>query len=334
MKHRILAGCWAALAALALPLLICGMAKKQPETTTHLPTETPQLAAKQEETRKVREIIVHKSAPVLEKKDNTVVLTVEVAGDPTEMTLEDYLTGVLMGEMPASFELEALKAQAVAARTYTLRRMEGGGVLSDDPSVCQAFIPPEKASEKLGENWEELLKKLRTAVRETDREVLTYNGALIAATYFSCSGGRTEPAQAVWGSDIPYLVSVESPGEEEASSYESKLSVPLEEFLETLEIEGPGVSSVTYTDGGGVDTMVIGGRTVKGTQMRKLFGLKSTCFSMEITEDTVEFSVLGHGHRVGMSQYGAQAMAEAGKGYRDILAWYYQGVSIEEYDGE
>lgn len=332
MKRRMMAGGFAALAALVLPLMICGMAEQRPKETTYLPTETPQLAPKQEETRTVRQIIVHKSAPEPEKKDSTMNVTVEVAGTPTEMTLENYLTGVLMGEMPASFDLEALKAQAVAARTYTLRRVEGGGVLSDDPGVCQAYISPEKAPEKLGEDWEALLEKLKNAVRETEGEVMTYDGALIAATYFSCSGGKTEPAQAVWGSNIPYLVSVESPGEEEASSYESTLSVPLADFLNTLEIEDYGVSSVTYTDGGGIDTITIGGKTFKGTEMRKLFGLKSTCFSMEITEDTVEFSVLGHGHRVGMSQYGAQAMAEEGKKYDEILKWYYQGVTIEEYD--
>jgi stage II sporulation protein D len=250
-----------------------------------------------------------------------------VDGEPQDMSLGDYLTGVLLGEMPASFDLEALKAQTVAARTYTLRRLEQGDELSDDPAVCQAYVDPENAQEKLGEDWESLLLKLRQAVAETDGQVLTYEGELISATYFSSAGGRTESAQAVWGGEVPYLVSVESP--EEPSS--STVSIDREIFLETLGITETGVSAVTYTEGGGVDTMVIGGKTVSGTELRSLFGLKSTQFTMELTEDTVEFLVQGNGHRVGLSQYGAEALAQEGKTYREILQWYYTGVEITEY---
>ena len=238
-----------------------------------------------------------------------------------------------MGEMPASYELEALKAQAVAARTYTLHRLAGGGTLSDDPSVCQAFIPMDRAQDKLGTDWETLLGKLHQAVDETDGQVLTYNGQLISATYFSGSGGKTESAQAVWGSDIPYLVSVESPGEETTSDYESTVTVPLSEFLNTLEITAPTVSSVSYTTGDGVDTIVIGGKTFTGLQLRSAFQLRSTRFQMTITEDAVTFDVLGNGHRVGMSQCGAEAMAESGSSYQDILLWYYTGVTLTQWQG-
>jgi stage II sporulation protein D len=304
------------MAAMLLALAGCG---RTYETFSDIPEPT--------EERQIREFVVHQSEEETKGIDETMSVEVRVDGVLQEMLLSDYLTGVLLGEMPASFELEALKAQAVAARTYTLRRLEQGDELSDDPTVCQAYVAVENAPEKLGEDWEALLAGLRQAVQETDGQVLTYEGELISATYFSSAGGKTESAQAVWGGEVPYLVSVESP--EEPSS--STVTVERETFLEALGITDVGVSSVTYTEGGGVDTMVIGGKAVTGTELRKLFGLKSTQFTMEITQDTVEFLVQGNGHRVGMSQYGAETMAQAGKTYVEILKWYYTGVEITEY---
>jgi stage II sporulation protein D len=315
----------AALTAVILPLMVCGMGEKTDQT------DTPELSEEPSQERQIREFVVHQRVETAQEEtlgtDEAMSVTVLVNGEPRDMSLGDYLTGVLLGEMPASFELEALKAQAVAARTYTLRRLGQGDELSDDPAVCQAYVDPENAQEKLGEDWESLLLGLRQAVQETDGQVLTYEGELISATYFSSAGGRTESAQAVWGGEVPYLVSVESP--EEPSS--STVSVDRETFLETLGITETGVSSVTYTEGGGVNTMVIGGKTVSGTELRSLFGLKSTQFTMELTEDTVEFLVQGNGHRVGLSQYGAQALAQEGKTYVEILQWYYTGVEITEY---
>lgn len=347
MKSTIVSGFLAAAAAVSLPLLICGMGNRTPDSLSApapAPTitvqESPQPTLPTSAPRTIQEIIVHHSAESDSEPqeaqyvgdwDQTVSVTVD--GSPETMTLHDYLTGVLMGEMPASYELEALKAQAVAARTYTLHRLAGGGTLSDDPSVCQAFIPLEQAQDKLGGDWETLLEKLHQAVEETDGQVLTYNGQLISATYFSGSGGKTESAQAVWGSDIPYLVSVESPGEETTSDYESTVTVPLSEFLNTLEITAPTVSSVSYTTGDGVDTIVIDGKAFTGLQLRSAFQLRSTRFQMTITEDAVTFDVLGNGHRVGMSQCGAEAMAQSGYSYQDILLWYYTGVTLTLWQG-
>lgn len=336
MRDKLLTGLGAALMAVVLPMLICGMGAK---TAAQAPVSTPEPV--QEEVpatseRRVSSIIVHQNAgsPVQAETsqvqgDSSVELTVEVSGEAETMTLQDYLVGVLMGEMPASYPLEALKAQAVAARTYTLRRMEQGGTLSDDPAVCQAYIPISQAQEKWGEDWETYLAKLRQAVQETDGQVLTYDGELIAATYFSCSGGRTESAQAVWGGSVPYLVSVDSPGEEDASGFSSTVTVDREEFMDTLGVSSTGVSAVTYTDGGGVDTMTIGGETFTGVELRQMFSLRSTRFTMEVAADTVTFSVQGFGHRVGMSQNGARVMAEQGSTYEEILRWYYTGVTLE-----
>lgn len=333
MRKVILMGLMAAAGTLVIPMLFTGFMGAWPQAEAELPqvteailTEPPQ----DPETRKITSIVVHQDTTPTET-DQEEAVTVLVGDEPREMTLEEYLVGVLMGEMPASYPIEALKAQAVAARTYTLQQLQAGKALSDDPSVCQAFVPPEDAEEKLGTEAEYYMDKLRQAVRETEGQVLTYEGELITATYFSCSGGRTESAQAVWGGQVPYLVSVDSPGEEDSGSYESAVTVSMEDFLETLGVDSPAVSQVTYTDGGGVDTMTIGGQEFSGTELRGLFSLRSTVFSVEVTADTVEFDVRGFGHRVGMSQNGARVMAEAGSSYEDILTWYYTGVEIERW---
>ena len=292
-------------------------------------SEDTHSAAEDKEERTVQEIVIHRQKE--SSLDAAMLVDVELQGGQVTLSLQEYLVGVLMGEMPASFELEALKAQAVAARTYTLRHLENGGTLSDDPTVCQAYTDPATAQDKWGEQWETYLQKLRQAVTETDGQVLTYGGNLIAATYFSCSGGKTESAQAVWGGEVPYLVSVDSPGEESASAYESIVEIPMEKFLEVLEVSAPSLSAVSYTQGGGVDTITIDGKTFAGTELRSRLDLKSTRFSMEITSDSVIFHVQGYGHRVGLSQYGAQAMAENGSTWEEILKWYYTGVEIETY---
>ena len=306
-----------------------------------LPGNTPQVrsaaeklrpletAAPQEpEERKITGFVIHQAAR--ECYDSKREVTVSVEGTERRMALSDYLCGVLMGEMPGSFPLEALKAQAVAARTYTLQRLEAGGALSDDPAECQAFCDPDQAGTKYGEQADAVMEKLRRAVEETDGQVMIYDGTLITATYFSCSGGRTESAQAVWGSSVPYLLSVDSPGEEGADSFESRIELSRAELMERLEIPDTEIREITYTEGGGVETMTIGGRSFSGVELRQRLGLRSTNFQIDISGDTVTVDVKGFGHRVGMSQYGAKAMAERGQSYREILAWYYTGAELTE----
>ena len=166
--------------------------------------------------------------------------------------------------------------------------------------------------------------------------VLTYNGSLIDATYFSCSGGRTEDAAAVWGADVPYLQAVDSPGEEGAAAYESEVYFTKSEFARLLGRELAGsptqwLGKVSYTDGGGVATMVIGGVTYTGKELRSLLGLKSTAFTMTADASGITVVTKGNGHRVGMSQYGAEAMAVLGSSYEEILAHYYQGTVIDKF---
>lgn len=263
-------------------------------------------------------------------------VTVLMPYGQTELDMKTYLTGVLLAEMPVDFSEEALKAQAVVSRTYALRRNALGnkhpqGAVCTESSCCQAYRAIEDFLSKGG--TEEMLKKISKAVEFTDNQVLTYNGALIEATYFSCSGGRTEDAVAVWGTEIPYLQAVDSPGEESATHFVDTVEFNAAEFASLLGIYSQGPASnwlgaVTYTDGGGVETMVIGGKTLAGTEIRQKLGLRSTVFSMYATEDKIHISTRGFGHRVGMSQYGAEAMAVRGSDYQEILSHYYPGTQL------
>ncbi len=268
-----------------------------------------------------------------ETQPETIPVSLRLETGETEIKdLEEYILGALMGEMPAYFEEEALKAQAVAARTYACRAMEGGkhadGSLCTNFACCQAYIAPEKF-EAQGASRESI-QKLRNAVEATAGQVLTYEGTLIEATYFSCSGGRTEDAVAVWGSDVPYLRSVESPGEEDAAHYEDSVYYTWEDLQTLLQISGKDIGETAYTAGGGVDRITIGGKEFRGTKLRTLLNLRSTVFTLVPEENGVTIQTRGYGHRVGMSQYGADAMAAAGSDYREILAHYYPGTVLEE----
>ena len=261
-------------------------------------------------------------------------------GQIENMELETYITSVVLREMPTSFETEALKAQAVVARTYALRRQESGGkhIAADvctSPSCCQGYCSTDEYLADGGTT--DAVEKVKDAVYSTKNEVLTYKGKLAEATYFSCSGGKTEDALAVWGSDIPYLQSVESPGEENAGAYTDSVTFTKNEFISKLgcgSSEGSvRIEDITYTNGGGVDMITVCGTTYKGTELRKLLGLRSTSFSITCVGDSITVTTKGYGHRVGMSQYGADAMALNGSTYEEILAHYYVGTKISHHEG-
>ena len=311
----------AALLGLAMPGVILAVATTLgvPETVIELGTE-----AAPEETQ------VTETQPV--------VITVPIldGNQVTEMELNEYLVGVVLGEMPASFETEALKAQAVVARTYTMRSHKRGGrhknaAVCTDPSCCQAYTAPDTYLKKGG--TKKNVEKIRRAVEETGNEVLTYQGELIEAVYFSCSGGSTEDAVAVWGTAYPYLQAVSSPGEEKADHYSDTVTYTANNFEAALGRDLKGnpnewFGGTTYTPGGGVASMEIGGTVYKGTTLRTVLGLRSTAFMITTTDSKVTITTKGYGHRVGMSQYGADAMALEGSTYREILTHYYQGVTL------
>lgn len=268
-----------------------------------------------------------------------LVSVLQPNGTVLKMEMNTYLTGVLLGEMPADFNIEALKAQAVVARTYTLKRSQSadkhtGGAICTESSCCQSYCPPEKYLQQGGKK--ETVVKFQKAVMDTEGKVLTYQGKLIEATYFSCSGGKTEDAQAVWGTQIPYLQAVDSPGEEIATHYQDDIQYNAKELSSLLGIAPTGkpatwFGSVTYTPGGGVDTIVIAGKVFRGVELRQKLGLYSTAFSIVPEGETVHIYTRGFGHRVGMSQYGAEAMAVSGSDYIKILAHYYPGTELDSY---
>ena len=282
------------------------------------------------------------TTPATRPSEPVRAVTVPIlAGDKVvEMELNEYLTGVVLAEMPVSFEPEAQKAQAVVARTYTMRAYRRGGkhdgaAVCTDSTCCQAYISPAEYLESGG--TQSGVDRIRGAVEATDGQVLTYGGELIEATYFSCSGGVTEDAAAVWGADYPYLQSVESPGEEGAAHYSDTVRFTAAQFEAALG-RGLGGSPTswfgvtTYTTGGGVASMEIGGQVYKGTKLRSLLGLRSTAFTVAADSKGVTITTKGFGHRVGMSQYGADAMAVLGSSYEEILAHYYRGTTLERLE--
>lgn len=286
-----------------------------------------------------RELPIVESIPetYAAEKVNQTVAVLFSDGSIEQMDIDAYLTGVVLAEMPADFETEALKAQAVAARTYTAKTTRAGGKhgngsICTDSGCCQAYISEESYLSQGGS--EENLQKVRRAVLDTSGYVLTYEGELIEATYFACSGGSTEDAAAVWGTDYPYLQAVPSPGEENAAHYCDTIYFTTMQFQKLTGCTFTGdpaswFAVESYTPGGGIESMNICGERYSGTQLRRLLDLPSTAMSISVEGDTITIVTKGYGHRVGMSQYGADAMAVTGKTYPEILAYYYPGTQLE-----
>ena len=248
-----------------------------------------------------------------------------------EMELEDYIKGVVFCEMPASFNIEALKAQSVAARTYTYRKIgqniHENSDICDNPAHCQGF--------RNGDDSEDF-KKISQAVEQTKSEVITFEGNIINALYHASSGGKTENVSEVFsGNFVPYLSAVDSPGEELMKDYETRAIFTKKEFVDKLKMINNDfifdncIKILGRTEGGSVAKVQIGNSEFLGTQIRKIFNLRSSNFNIKNDDINIEFIVKGYGHGVGLSQWGAEAMAREGKDYREILAHYYQGTKIE-----
>ena len=280
--------------------------------------------------------------------DGETVLKVLDGDEVREMTVGEYLVGVVRAEMPASFEEEALKAQAVAARTYTYYKIQTGGNHGDtadictDSTCCQAYIGEEQARSTWGAEADENESKIEAAVRDTDGQVILCGGVPILAVFHSSSAGMTRAAGQVWLNDLPYLQSVTSPEQGNSiPNYYSRTEFTQEQFREKVlaaepeaDLSGPAETwlqnAVTDT-AGSVSTVDVGGVTVKGSTLRSILGLRSACFEWEVQDGKLVFFVTGYGHGVGMSQYGAQQMAKDGADYLEILTHYYTGVTVEAY---
>ncbi|NLY69162.1 MAG: stage II sporulation protein D [Clostridiales bacterium] len=269
------------------------------------------------------------------------------AGRVMTLGLEEYLIGVVAGEMPVSFGEEALKAQAVAARSYAIYRISrdsqyiqshGGAQLCTDSGHCKAYVTREKLAAKWGEETaDSIFEQVTAAVLATRGEILTYEGEVALAVFHSSSDGVTESAEAVWGRHVPYLVSVETPEETEpqvAVFTRGELVDLL--AADGVKFEDTALPVLVHDDAGRVASVAFGDVTVPGTRVREALGLRSTDFSLVILDGEYIFTARGYGHGVGMSQYGAAAMAAEGNSYREILAHYYPGtelVSLYDYMG-
>ena len=266
-----------------------------------------------------------------------------------EMDLEEYLCGVLAAEMPVSFPYEALKAQAVAARTYIVKRCENaapsdahkGAMMCTSSAHCNAWLSKDERMAKWDKseapgNW----NKIVSAVNDTSGEIMTYDGAPITAVFYAISSGKTENAEDVWGGDVPYLQSAESPHDTQAPGYSSAASFSTEEFKSIILSSGKSADlsaspknwykNENRSEGGAVLDCMIGGAVFKGTEIRSLFSLRSHNYTLSYNNGTFTFNVKGYGHGVGMSQWGAKYYAEEGKNYKDILKIYYSGISFRK----
>ena len=287
--------------------------------------------------------------PAMGAADSAVSLRVLIGGQLQEMDMGSYLLGVVRAEMPASFSQEALKALAVAARTYTLYKMENGGSANhpeadacDDINCCKAYQSAEAAAQAWGAQAAAYEEKIRRAVADTDGECVLYDGRPVLAVFHSSSAGMTQDAASVWSSSLPYLQSVQSPENADtvpnyhstASFSAAELKARLQEALPEADLEGSPsnwFTNIQQQANGTVTSLSVGGMYVGGNQLRTILGLRSACFTISFEGDTVTFSVTGYGHGVGMSKYGANVLASEGMDYQEILAWYYTGTTVAPY---
>ncbi len=278
--------------------------------------------------------------------DRDVTLTIQDGDTSEQMTLERYLTGVVRGEMPASFEMEALRAQAAAERSYVYYQLAAGrkdthpdADFCTDHTCCSAYLSETAAREKWGGDFAPWNTRVEQAVSDTDGQVVLYNGRPILAVFHSSSAGRTAAAGDVWSGDLPYLVSVDSPeGEETVPNYYSTVTFTAAEAKEKLLAAHPELKlsgtpdrwfgAAAENGSGRVETVSVGGTDIEGTELRRIFGLRSACFTVAADSESVTFRVTGYGHGVGMSQYGANQLAREGKTWQEILEWYYTGATV------
>lgn len=284
--------------------------------------------------------------------DNKEFISVYIKNEDRvcDMEVEQYIKEVTAAEMPANFYPEALKAQAVAARTYLTNRVRiykktetpaehKGALICTDSSHCKAWISETTKREQWGDDKDKNWQKISDAVDSTKNIIITYNNQPISAVFHSTSSGFTENAKDVWGGDVKYLVSVKSEGDINSPKFKSEAEFSVEEFkkiaesnIKDVDWDKGLINNIERSEVGGIKSMDIGGVAIKGSDFRYMYGLRSTNVEIEMLENSVIMYVKGYGHGVGMSQYGANYLAEQGKKYDEILKTYYTGVEIKEYE--
>lgn len=267
--------------------------------------------------------------------DDLVNVTVKDvdSNEETNLDLEEYVVGVVAGEMPASFEIEALKAQAIAARSYALSKIETSTESYDlvTDITNQVYITTEDMQEKWGEDYDFYYDKIKNAVSATKNLVMEYEGDVISAYYFAMSNGSTEDVSLVFGEARDYLKSVDSSWDESVKNFSVTTTFTKEEFCSKLSIDCSNITigAIDRSGTNRVNTIVINDKEFKGTTLRTLLGLRSTDITIDIADD-IKITTKGYGHGVGMSQYGANEMAKNGASYEEILNHYYKDIDIVE----
>ncbi len=270
-------------------------------------------------------------------KDETVVRVLTKNNTVEKINLEDYLVGVVSGEVPVSFEKEAIKAQAVAARTYALKQIENHKNyeydVKDDTS-SQVYQTDEELRNKWGNNYDEYVKKIKECVNETEGEYVSYNNEVIYAFFFSTSNGKTEDNKNVFGKDLPYLKVVDSSFDEsETKNFTTVKIVSLDDFYKHLNLEKSdelNITDIVRTESGRISSIMVNGKAFTGRDFQKRLSLRSNDFTIQKNNENITITTKGFGHGVGMSQYGANALAKRHKTYDEILKYYYQGTNLQK----
>ena len=296
-----------------------------------------------------KEFSITEETPTTEKnaeslaENSTVKVMNASSKNITEISLEEYLTGVVAAEINPAYHEEAIKAQVIAAHTkleYTklhkTQSLENADI-TNSASTHQGFLTDAEQKEKWGENYKIYREKIEKCVKEVKDTILIYNDEPINAVFHAISNGQTENATDVWGGEYPYLVSVQSAGDKLSPAYTSEVTVSSDDFKKKVTEKGAvldenpekWVEKITNTDTGMVKDIIIGGKSFKGTEIRTLFDLKSSTFTVKYDDGNFIFTVYGYGHGVGMSQYGANYMAQQGLNYKDILGHYYKNVKCK-----
>ena len=335
---RILAG--VIVCSVTLPIFLSVVSYDDIETNT--PQKQEQLIEKKSSSKYINYETVDKDSPKINIYNHKT-------GKTQQMDIEEYLYGVLSGEMPSDFNIEALKAQAVAARTYVIYKIENniksghkGADICTNSSHCQAYTSYENLKNTKGEDWiKNSYPKVKQAVNETKGHIITYNGEPILPLYFSTSSGKTENSEEVFSTEYPYLRSVDSPYDKYAPKYASTLKISNKDFVSKLKstysdinITQNNLSSqikiLNRSDGGSVEKIKLGNKELTGRDIRNILNLNSANFEIKFDTNSLDFVVKGYGHGVGMSQWGANGMAEEGYKYYEILSHYYKDTTIKD----
>lgn len=263
------------------------------------------------------------------KNQKEYIVKVKTQTKTLEIPLEEYLVGVIAGEMPVSFELEALKAQAVASRTFVLSR----NLSVDNTTSSQVYLTDSQMKEKWGKQYQKNIEKCKKAIQETSYEVMTYQGQYISAMFFSSSNGKTVNCEDYFTGEVAYLKSVDSHWDLEIDPTNKRTQTfNKKQLADIFNVSSVDINITSYTKSGYVESVVVNDKTYTGRQIREMLGLASSSFQIELTKNGYKFITSGHGHGVGMSQYGAKAMAKENHDYKDILHHYYQNIEIRRID--